>query len=156
MWAPVVWNRSIPHHASATFVVPRLMSDLYATIQPRRHAENAQNDALETRTQSEQFKSNFEFKCFRRQCVELATSFVFSSDSFCISYPSTSSSLWCSNSFRPVSDQAVYRCHTKTFGTVLYIEVGRDKVAPWYEMHTSMNQSGKSSVCICSTSRPMT
>ena len=50
------------------------MSDLSTTVQPhigmlRMHK---QNDAIETRTLSEKFKSNFEFKCFRRRRAELS------------------------------------------------------------------------------------
>ena len=80
-----VRNKSIPHHVCAMFVALQLMPDHSTTIQPLRHAQDANDDGIWARTQFEQFDSNCEFKCFGRLRAQLVTSFVFSSDCFCIS-----------------------------------------------------------------------
>ena len=95
---------------------------LYATTQPRRHAQNARNDAIETRTQSEKCKLNFEIKCFGRQRAIERNSWRASSFRvvlFALANLVTRSSPPRSNSLRPVSDHKGVRVAPKSFNIVL-------------------------------------
>ena len=55
-------NIAIPRDVCEKGFAFPLMHGHNSNIQPLRHDENAQDDAISARTQSEQFKSNFEFK----------------------------------------------------------------------------------------------